>query len=151
MTSKKSAATRSAAEQLLVGWPLPAVVVARIECTRSRVARSSSPFRYSFVTMRAAPYAPRGASGSFFRPPTHGPPRRGLRQRLLVRRAFAVRIAARRIFTVGSARRGNFRHLLLHYVDGGHCLLGCRPDVPLGACRVGLSHEGSGRRLLRGI
>jgi hypothetical protein len=52
MTSKKSAATRSAAERLLVGCPLPDAVVARIECIRSRVARSRTPVRSVFVSIR---------------------------------------------------------------------------------------------------
>src|SRR2546428_6085271 len=64
MTSKKSAATRSAAEQQLVGWPLPAAVVARIEWMRSRVARSRSPSRNVRSAMRSTPFrAPRSARG----------------------------------------------------------------------------------------
>jgi hypothetical protein len=43
MAWKNSAATRSAAEAALVGWPLPAAVVARIDQIRRRVATSSSP------------------------------------------------------------------------------------------------------------
>src|SRR5262245_58772439 len=42
MTAKKRAATRSAAEAALVGWPLPAAVVARIDSTLRRVATSCS-------------------------------------------------------------------------------------------------------------
>src|SRR5262245_65474956 len=42
MTAKKRAATRSAAEAALVGWPLPAAVVARTDSILSRVDTSSS-------------------------------------------------------------------------------------------------------------
>src|SRR5678815_1076420 len=47
MASKKTAATTSAAEAQLVGCPLPAAVVARIDLMRRRVATSSSAWRVS--------------------------------------------------------------------------------------------------------
>ena len=45
IVAKNKAATRSAAEAALVGCPLPAAVVARIDSIRSRVATSSRDWR----------------------------------------------------------------------------------------------------------
>src|SRR5919108_1682466 len=63
MAAKKIAATRSAADAQLVGWPLPAAVVARIEPIRSRVATSSrdwiSPSGTTLIASSLAKPCPR--------------------------------------------------------------------------------------------
>jgi len=53
-TSKKIAATRSAAEAHDVGWPLPAAVVARYAVTRSWWPRSSRASRRASAGMLTA-------------------------------------------------------------------------------------------------